>query len=924
MLSNRLNHTSIVTILFLCVSFFSLAQNKLEIPPQITIGKLSNGLTYYFVPEGDNGKVRVTLLSNTGALAETPEQHGYAHFLEHMMFNGSKNYSGKSVTHVFEDMGMRIGKEYFANTSLLSTQYDLFVPENNLEYMRKCLLIYKDWIQDLDLDKAVLENEKKVVIEEINLGGGGSNASPFMIGTKMEDHDALGDNKAVHSVAVEKLREFYKKYYTPDQLAVIICGKIDKDKTKQLIEEIFSQIPAPTYKVTNKYPNLTKETIVSGNYSHKELVKETSLTIASKRAPLIIDNYENLKQSFINRLFAEMLERRFEQVPAGNIGQSNVNIVTLMPGNQLTNIRLKSSKKTSYKQMLDDFCLVLAQIKQYGFLEQEIKQYANGILAKAEKQKNEVTLSFQAAQKHFLSGGDVSLTGQENYNYMLQIVKELQPADFVAVVNNLIQDHKTIFFDATSTAFSPDFTREYILQKLDAVSKMKVNSYEFKKPSVMPKLASQPSFETVSIDPKTPVKIEKRTQLADNLTVLKYKNGMSVILNNSPREHTIIKAVNTENLNAIPSGDREYFKNTLNFVDGGYGKYTSKEISALEMAFGIAKKASLTDNYLEYKVSGLPNQFDQIIKIFNLYITSAYQQDEVVFNRKLQSYLKAKAKAENDSTAVDQNYLAAISSPKDSIDIATASKRFFNYNQKLKKKLSSSLIYIVGALPANVEELVSKYIATIPVVHEQPTKSEGSLPPNFETGIIKKEESWKRRGCMVLHIFNRIPEKPITFKDELILDAIAQFSNIKMLQVIREKYGLVYSTGTTGIAKKEPYELYTLSVRYMVNPINVEQSSQLLEDEVLTPMSQGQISDREVKQLKAILKTTYITSFFDENQIEEEWLKRNIKYGILLTPELIEKTINSITAEEIKKRMKEVVDMNNYHYTIRKYEKTTN
>jgi len=290
MVSTRTNTISIVAVLLFCFSFISFGQKKLDFPPQITLGKLSNGLTYYVLPENDKGKVRVTLLSNTGALAETPEQHGYAHFLEHMMFNGSKNYPGKSACSVLEDMGMRIGKEYLANTSSLSTQFDLYIPENNLDYLHKCLLVYKDWIQDLNLDKTVIENEKKVVIEEINLGGGGSNASPFMIGTKMEDHDALGDSKAVNAVNADKLREFYQKYYTPDQLAVIICGKIDKDKAKQMIEDILSKIPASASKVTDKYPDLTKETIVSGGYTFKELSKETSLTIASKRTALVIDS----------------------------------------------------------------------------------------------------------------------------------------------------------------------------------------------------------------------------------------------------------------------------------------------------------------------------------------------------------------------------------------------------------------------------------------------------------------------------------------------------------------------------------------------------------------------------------------------------------------------------------------------------------
>ncbi|PRZ21246.1 putative Zn-dependent peptidase [Flavobacterium granuli] len=920
----RLKNISLVTMLFFCISYFSFGQNKMEIPPQMTIGKLSNGLSYYILPKGDKGKVRLTLISNTGALAETPEQHGYAHILEHMAFNGSKNFPGKASSDALEDMGMRQGKEYTAATSTINTQYDLYIPENNLEYMRKTFLLFKDWIHDLELNEKSLEMEKKVIIEEMNLGGGGSTASPFLIGTKMDNHDVLGDKESINSATAENLRTFYEKHYTPDQLAVIVFGTIDKNKAKQMIEEIFSKIPASTSKITTKYPDLTQETIVDGGYTYRDLSKETSLTIASKRASFVIDNYENLKLSYINRIFSEMLEKRLEQLSNGTISQSNVNITTLMPGNQITNVRLRNPRGTSYKQMFDTFCSVLAQINQYGFLENEINYYSNNILTRIEKQKNTTTLSYSAAEKHFLSGGDIPLTGQENHKYSQQIFKELKPTDFIQVVDNFIHDHKTIFFDSTSTAFSPDFTREYILKKLSAVDQLKTSPYEFKTPSAVtrlsPNLSQNLAIKTVTVADKKPAKLEKRIPLAENLILLKYKNGFSVILNNTPREYTVIKAIAKENLNIIPKGDREYFKNSLNFIDGGYGNYNSKDINTYETSLGILKKTTLSNNNFEYKVSGLPENFDQIIKIFNLSITDAYKQDEAVFNRKLNSYLKVKAKAENDSTFVENNYLPTISDEKDTTNIDTAAERFFNYNQILKKDLSSSLIYISGTLPKNAVELVSKYIATIPVSKIKPFKTD-STPPSLPSGIIKNEISWKRRGCMVIHLFDRIPTKPLTFKDELILEAIAQYSNIKMLQVIREKYGLVYSTGTTGIIKKEPYELCTLSIRYMIDPLNIEQSSKILQEEVLTPMSTGQITDREVQQLKAILKTTYITSFFDEKQIEEEWLNRNIKYNTVLTPEFIKNTISSITAEDIKKMMKEVVDMKNYHLTIRKYEK---
>lgn len=898
-----------------------MGQNKLELPPQITIGKLNNGLSYYIVPENSKGKVRITLLSNTGAFAEAPEEHGYAHVLEHMMFNGSKNFPGAASSSVLEDMGMRQGKEYTANTSSLSTQYDLFIPENNLDYLHKCLLLYKDWICDLELNKTSLDSEKKVVIEELKLGGGGTGASPFLIGTEMEEHDVIGDQKAINSVNIEKLREFYKKFYTPDQLAIIISGVIDKNKAIQMIKEVFTQVPSSPLKVTNKYPNLTQETIVNGGYNFKDLSKKTNLTIVSKRKAFVIDSYTNLKQSYINRIFSDMLKHRFEQDSGNRISDSDVNIVDPIPGNQLTNIRLKSSQNVSYKQMLDDFCIVLAQVKQYGFLVSEINYYANNILIRAEKQKEMASLTFSTAQNSFLSGGNTPLTGQENYKYAKQIIKELSPKDFEQVVDNFISDHKTILFDNTSKAFSSDFTREYILQKLNEIHQLKVSPYEFKEPRMTTKEQTIPAIETLTIANKTPAKLEKRIAIAENLTLLKYKNGIQVILNNTPGELTIIKTFSKDGLNTIPKIDRDFFKNAVNYVDGGYGNHTAKDISDFEMSLGVNRRSTVSNESYEYKVSGSPKNFDQIIKIFHLSTTEAYKQDEALFKRKSKPYLTEKPKIENDSILINNANAASLPAiKKDTINIAAATERFFNYNQNLKKNLSSSLVYISGALPTNVEDLVSKYIATIPTSVIKPIKTEFKKPTTF-SGISKEEIIWKSKGCKVIHLFNHIPNKQPTFKDELILEAIAQFSNIKMLQIIREKYGLVYSTGTTGTTKTEPHPFYELSVRYMIDPLNIDLSCKILNEEVLTPISKGQITDKEVEQLKSMLTTTYITSFFDDKQIEEEWILKNIKYRTILTPALITETINSISSDDIKNMMQEIVDIKNYRISILKQEK---
>jgi Predicted Zn-dependent peptidases len=114
-----------------------LNAQQLPMPKSITVGKLDNGLTYYLVPEGEQGKVKVMMLSRLGALAETPAQHGYTHFIEHTLFNGSENYPANSSVEAIEMMGMRPAIDYNAYTSVRSTEYFMTIPENNFDYFKK-------------------------------------------------------------------------------------------------------------------------------------------------------------------------------------------------------------------------------------------------------------------------------------------------------------------------------------------------------------------------------------------------------------------------------------------------------------------------------------------------------------------------------------------------------------------------------------------------------------------------------------------------------------------------------------------------------------------------------------------------------------------------------------------------------------------
>ena len=139
----------------------------MPVDPQITIGKFSNGLRYYIrANKKPEKRAELRLVVKAGSILEDDDQQGLAHFVEHMAFNGTKNFPKQDLVQFIESLGMRFGADLNAYTSFDETVYMLQVPTDKPETMDKALLILEDWAHNVTFDPAEIEKERGVVMEE--------------------------------------------------------------------------------------------------------------------------------------------------------------------------------------------------------------------------------------------------------------------------------------------------------------------------------------------------------------------------------------------------------------------------------------------------------------------------------------------------------------------------------------------------------------------------------------------------------------------------------------------------------------------------------------------------------------------------------------------------------------------------------------
>ena len=246
---------SIIAIVLLSL----VAAAQLPQDPDVRKGTLKNGMTYYIRHNAkEAGLADFYIAQRVGSILEEPRQRGLAHFLEHMAFNGTKNFPGKNgrpgIVPWCESIGVKFGANLNAYTSIDQTVYHIgSAPLVREGIIDSCLLVLHDWSHYLLLEDEEIDKERGVIHEEWRTRRAGmavqrmqEDVLPIIYqGTKYEDCMPIGSMDIVDHFPYQDLRDYYQKWYRPDLQAIVVVGDIDVDKMEKKIKKIFSPIPMP-------------------------------------------------------------------------------------------------------------------------------------------------------------------------------------------------------------------------------------------------------------------------------------------------------------------------------------------------------------------------------------------------------------------------------------------------------------------------------------------------------------------------------------------------------------------------------------------------------------------------------------------------------------------------------------------------------
>ncbi len=246
---------------------FSFAQinpaDKLPLDPKVKIGKLENGLTYYIRQnKKPEQKVELRLVVNAGAINEDDDQRGLAHMAEHMAFNGTTNFKKNDIVSFLQDIGVGFGNDLNAYTSFDETVYMLPIPVDKPGNLEKGFQVLEDWAHNVTYVDADIEGERPIILEESRLGKGANDRMfkkiypQLFAGSKYGDRLPIGLDSIIKSFKYDVIRRYYKDWYRPNLMAVIVVGDIEPAKAEEMIKKHFSSLANPPQERKREYADV--------------------------------------------------------------------------------------------------------------------------------------------------------------------------------------------------------------------------------------------------------------------------------------------------------------------------------------------------------------------------------------------------------------------------------------------------------------------------------------------------------------------------------------------------------------------------------------------------------------------------------------------------------------------------------------------
>lgn len=932
----HLFHSLLAVAFVLCVGFQQAVAQQMQFPPlpvdkNVRIGQLDNGLTYYIrhnkLPEN---RAEFYIAQKVGSILEEPQQRGLAHFLEHMAFNGTKNFPGDDkglgVIPWCETVGIKFGTNLNAYTSIDETVYNISnAPIDRTGVLDSCLLILHDWSNYILLKDDEIDKERGVIREEWRSRNSGmlrvyTDLLPTIYqGDKYADCMPIGSIDVINNFPYKDIRDYYHKWYRPDLQGIVIVGDIDVDTVEAKLKAVFADVQKPVNPAERTYYPVTdnKEPIVAIG-TDKE-VDDPSIEIYFKQDATPDSEKNNvgyLASQYMTSMISSMLNARLsELVQSANppFTRASSYYSDFFVAKTKEAFALSASSKadgieTALKTLLQE----TERARRFGFTESEYARARANYLQSLESAYNEREKTKHGSYvreyvQNFLNGEPIPGIEAE-YAMMNQLAPNIPLQAMNMIMQQLVPDSNQVVIIAGPAKESLKYpTKEEVINLLKGMKDLDLQAY-VDKVSDEPLMKEAPKGGKIISEKEGDIYGSTRLVLSNGVTVYVKKTDFKA-------DEIRMKGTSLGGKSIFPDKDALNFAVMDNVIAvGGLGNFSQVDLTKVLAGKKVSVNAGLGATTENVFGTCSPKDFETMMQLTYLTFTAPRKDAEAFesFKNRMKAQLES-AQANplssiNDSLqkAMYNNHPRVVMMKPEMVDQIDYDRILEMYNDRFKDA-SDFTFYFVGNIDLETAKpLIAEYLGALPAINRKETFKDTKM--SIRKGVYKNEYAKEQQTPTATIVFLYSGKAPYTLKNDILLSFATQVLDMVYTEEVREKEGGTYGVNCFGDLQKYPKEQLLLQIVFQTDPAKKDKLAGIVVDELKKLAAEGP-SDVHLQKVKE-----YMLKKYADNQKENGYWMNNLNdyfyYGMDMTEGYTD-IVNSITAKDIQKFVSDLLKQGN-------------
>ncbi len=901
---------------------------KMPMDPEVRYGKLDNGLTYY-IRHNEQPKQRAEfhIAQAVGAILEEDHQNGLAHFLEHMAFNGTQHFPGKGIINYFESVGVNFGGNINAYTSIDETVYRLSdVPTYRAGIVDSALLVMHDWSCGLLLLDEEIDAERGVILEEWRTGRTARrriwkemNARMYP-GTQYAKRDVIGDTAVINNFAYQALRDYYHKWYGPDNQAIIVVGDINVDTIEAKIKALWADVP--------RRKNYGERPIYTVNHNDKPLVVIVTDPEAEGSRITLEYKFDQLPEAvrgtaheymlaLVRDLACNMLDNRFSELAldpkASFTGAGCYYGEAAKKMDAFYGIIIpKEGRET---EAYNDLLYQLEKMHRYGFTNAELDRVKTEKLNAMEKYYNErntrqnITLARECI-RHYEDGEPMPGV-QWEYDFVQAVLPMISLETVNNVAKALIHANPTVAISGPEKEGVHIPSEEAVLASLAGQSELAIEA---------------PAEETIDTElvKKVPHKgkikaISRNEDFGTTEWVL--NNGVKVVIKTTDfkADEILMRAFSKGGLSQVQTEDMPSAMVATNIIEySGIGRFNYTQLEKALAGKTVSVSPGIHENTEQIAGSSSVKDLETMLQLTYLYFTAPRRDEHAyeTFMGQMHNSLVNRDKNPKTIFSDSVQMMASGHSPRtvlvnqEMMEKVSLDKALEIYKARFANPADFTFVFVgnIDAEDAKVKDLICQWLGSLKTrkgKYETVTDHHVRVTPGVQKNYFS-------RAMETTTASNRIQytsyEIPYTLTNDLNMEMIGRILSTRYLESIREREGGSYGVGTYGYVSGLPVPEAGLIMQFDTDPKKQVRLMEIIHEEVQTIIDNGPLANDLQKEKESMLKD------YQEN-LEKNGFWRNALYLYYVygTNEIrdYKPAVEAITGKSVQETLKKLVSAGN-------------